>query len=188
MDRPDTKFKPEGEFSVQLRLQGADAEDLKALIEAEIEKSVASAKAVNPAKAKKVRPADPPYKDDDEIPGATLFKFKLLHRIKSKKDGKEYTQSPVVYDSKNNELDPAKIQLGGGSKIRVSFTCHPFFTDLIGAGVTLRFHAVQVVELVKWGKQSPFDAVEGGYTGGFDGSSGEEAEQAADDGASADTF
>lgn len=166
---PDTKFDANGVFTTKLKLEGAEAENLKAAIDAAIDASVKDRQAKDPKK--KIKRADAPYKaetdDDGNETGATLFQFKMNHKGK-RKDGTEFTQKPFIFDAKKAEIVGKRI--GGGSKIRVSYELSPFmnYTPTIGQGVSLRLKAVQVIELREFSGDAAsfgFDEVEGGYEG-----------------------
>lgn len=171
INRPDTKFKNEGEYSVRLRVPTDEAQELIKAINEKYVESQAEAKKANPKKTVKKAPL--PYTDelDDngEKTGNTLFKFTLKAKV-TPKSGEPFTQSPKIFDAKGKLCNP---QIGGGSVLKVSFQIVPYNAP-IGAGVTLRFNAVQVIELVAFigGKDA------GGY--GFGAEDGYDAEDVED--------
>lgn len=83
--------------------------------------------------------ANPPYRLQPG--GAYLFQFKSKPR-------------PVLRDSAGNELTHC-ARIGDGSRIACTYTLEPFTTLDSGAGVQLRLHEVQLIELVAW--QPPAD-------------------------------
>lgn len=144
VERADTKFDKAGVYSVKLRLSSAEGGPIIKMIEHGIDTAVASAKEKNPGK--KVKRADAPYSVDDDS-GDYLINFKLKASGKTK-EGKEFTQKVSVFDAKGKPFLNSKI--GGGSRIRVGFEMGEFYTALIGAGVTLRLRAVQVIDYTEY--------------------------------------
>lgn len=180
---PDTKFNAEGEYKVKLRLspdsvitdaKGKRVADVQSFIDEMMGKALEKAQQENKGKIKE---ADAPYEIDDET-GEVLVNFKLKATGKTR-DGKEFTQKPALFDAKGK---PAEVKgVWGGSKIKVSFEVVPFYTKLIGAGVSLRLKAVQIIELVAGGNGGSADSY------GFGEEEGYEAEdEAADNGFSSD--
>ena len=82
---PDTKFVPDGEYSIRLRLKGESASKLQANIDKAIEKAVAKAVADNPNK--KIKKGTLPYVEvveDGKQTGELDFKFKQKKIIQTK--------------------------------------------------------------------------------------------------------
>lgn len=184
VNKPDTKFNPDGDFSVKLSLTEAEAAPLIEKLEGAAKESFASA--VKENKGKKVKQADLPFKQETDQEGNEtgnlLFNFKLKAKV-TKQDGESYTQRPSIYDAKGKSVDPAKTIVGGGSIIKVAYEIFPFFTALIGAGISLRLKAVQVLELVEYGERS---AKSYGF-GEEEGYSAEDMESDSNFGASSDS-
>lgn len=156
VNTPDTKFKDEGEYRVTLLLKGKEADALKAKIDNAIKTAVVEAKA-NPdnAKHKKViKPADAPYKADTDKEGNetgfTAFNFKAKASGK-KKDGTPWTFKPRVFDVTALPIDLTKVQVWGGSEVKVSYEMALYgiknYSPKVGAGVSLKMAAVQVLVL-----------------------------------------
>jgi ssDNA-binding protein len=158
LNKPDTKFKAEGQYKVGLKLKTDDKLTQKfiAEIDAGMAQAVATARTDNPAKAKKINQcADKPYRaevdDDDNETGFTIFNFKMTASGTSRKTGKPFTLKPALFDAAGEPLD-AETRIGGGSLIRVSYLLNEFFqTTKIGAGVSLQLNGVKVIKLVEWG-------------------------------------
>lgn len=112
-----------------------------------IAKSVEEAKKEPKNKGKKIKPADAPYKTDEEA-GTITFNFKQKAKGKTKQ-GEEFTQQPALFDAQGHPLK-AGVKIGGGSEIKVSFEVVPFYTALVGAGVSLRMKAVQILKLQEY--------------------------------------
>jgi ssDNA-binding protein len=177
--KPDTKFNDAGVWSIKLRLEGKDADKLKKEIDAGIKASLEEArkKEKNPVKAKKIKPADAPYQEDED--GSTLFNFKMTASGISKKTEKPWTRKPAVFDAKGKPLSE-DIRIGAGSVVKVSFEMSPFYTALIGAGVSLRLEGVQVIELVEYtgGTATSYGfEEEEGFSGAGDADADEDADE-----------
>lgn len=174
---PDTQFNADGEYKVKLRLS-PDSKvydekrkaltDIQSFIDEKMEAALEKAQQENKGKIKE---ADAPYTIDEET-GEVLVNFKLKAKGQTR-DGKEFEQKPALFDAKGKPFDGEA--LWGGSRIKVSFEVVPFYTKLIGAGVTLRLKAVQVIELKAGGSGGNADSY------GFGEEEGYEAEDEARD-------
>jgi acyl-CoA-binding protein len=139
----DTKFNPEGQFKVTLVWENGDATDFCSLIDESHKKSIEQAKLQN--KGKSIKTANVPYKlNEDKKVEAT---FKLNAVGKSSKTGNTWTQKPAIFDAKGNPME-LKETIWGGTKGKISFQIVPYYTAMIGAGVSLRLKACQVLDLV----------------------------------------
>lgn len=152
LGEPDTKFKPDGEYSVNVVLSKDDAAELVGVAETSAAKVLAEAKknAKNPAEAKKWETKYLPYKqvEDDQgnETGQVEFKFTMKASGVSKKTGKPWTRKPGVFDSKGKPMDGSKVW--GGSIGKVNFEVQPYAaTPQTGASVKFALNAVQVIEL-----------------------------------------
>lgn len=147
LTKPDTKFNADGEYRVRLRVDGEAAQELIEALEAEAEGSYQAALKEN--KGKKLKRADLPFKEvvDDEgnETGEFEFNFKMKAKLTTKA-GDVIEQKPKLFDAKGKET---KASPYGGSVIKVAFQAVPFYTSLIGAGISLRLRAVQIIELVE---------------------------------------
>lgn len=188
LHEPDTKFKKEGEYSIKLKLSGSEAAELNAIIEQAHEASYEAAKKqIAEAKAKEKNPkkraeikerADLPCKEvyeNDEPTGEYEFNFKMKASGVSQKTGKPWERKPAVFNAKGKPLSAEeKAKVGGGSVVKVSYEITPFYTAALGAGVSLRLEAVQVLELKSFTSR---DANAYGF-GAEEGYEGEEREGA----------
>jgi hypothetical protein len=158
LNTPDTKFKEEGEYSVQLQLSKDSPENQSFINElAKIyEANYKTVSAEN--RGKKIKRMDPPWKDGVDRDGNDLncwdLRIKMPASYMSKQDGKKVEMRPAIFDAK---LNPSKAEVGGGSKIRVNFDVSPFYVPALGAGISLRLRAVQVLELSQRGSRSGTD-------------------------------
>ena len=164
LNSPDTRFDEIGHYKTNLILSGQEAEDLKVKIDAELTKSVALAK--EKAKGKNIKTADAPYlddTDDDGKPtGATIFKFKTKAQITTK-DGKLIPNRVAIFDAKGTPMTDTNVW--SGSEMKVSAELIPYYTAMVGAGVSMRLRAVQITKLVEGGNANAkgygFDEEEG---------------------------
>lgn len=186
LNEPDTKFKPEGEFSVKLRYADDDADALKLVAKLEKMRDEEFAKFIseNPKKKKvaKLAPiAKPELDDEGEETGFFTLNFKMKHKIKTKA-GKTFTLTPDIFDARKNKLTKVP-NIGGGSTLKVSFESGGGF--LVPASnefhLTLRLIGVQIIDLVQFGERTADQH-------GFDdeGEDGYEAEAGSDNDDDAD--
>lgn len=185
----DTKFDKAGVYSTKLALDAsAERDSLVTQLEAALAESEVEAKKKNPGK--KIKVADLPWSsemsgkgEDATETGALLFNFKLKASGKTR-EGVEFTQAPKLYDAKGNLL-PAGTKIGGGSIVKVAFEINKFYTATVGAGVSLRLKAVQVLDLKTWEAASAesygFSSEEGFTADTFAGGFGDNTETPASD-------
>jgi len=150
LTQPDTRFDEIGHYKTNLILSGEEADTLKGAINEELTKSVALAK--EKAKGKNIKTAPTPFEDelDDEgnLTGATIFKFKTKAQITTR-DGKIIPNRVAIFDSKGTPM--ADCNVWSGSEMKVSAELVPYYTAMVGAGVSLRLRAVQITKLVEGG-------------------------------------
>lgn len=162
LDKPDTKFKANGEYRIGVSLprQAPGVQDFLTALEAEYDaaqssdgnKMLADAK-----KGAKIKRADVPWKDEldenDQPTGNVVLNLKMAAKIEKKEAGvvvKSWDQRPDVFDAKGTRIDAGASKVGGGSTVKASFEIMPFYTSLVGAGISLRLRAVQVINLVQF--------------------------------------
>jgi hypothetical protein len=183
LNEPDRRFKAEGEYSVKLRLR-KDAEGvpeflaklqefhktLSAQAQAEGKEAWAKAKAAGkkpkPFNNDIVPPSITDVTDDNDQPtGEVEIKFGMKALVKPK-DGTPWEQRPALFDAKGAPVTPG-TKVGPGSIIRVNFSPVPFFTPLVGSGMSLRLNAVKIIERREWSADASyygFGEEEEGYT------------------------
>jgi len=142
---PDTKFDAGGVYQTKNNVPAAEAQAEIEKIDAAIAAQVKVAQKENPKK--EIKPATTPYKVEED--GSITFNYKMK-AVGKRKDGTMFKRRPRLFDAQGNPA-PAGLRVGGGSLIRVSYEMYPFWTALIGAGVSLRLEAVQVIELKEFG-------------------------------------
>lgn len=168
LNTPDREFVAEGEFKVDLLLDPSEGE-VSAFLD-KLQKYADDAyKAICKEKSKKVKRSVFPWKEEQdretgEPTGKILLRCKMKHQVRPKHSD-PFTQSPKLFDAMGNPMDAV---ISGGSKLKLSLDVVPYYTASIGAGVTCRLKAAQVIELVEYsGADSAathgFTAIEGGY-------------------------
>tara|TARA_S200002703_G_scaffold158622_2_gene169507 strand:- start:1690 stop:2313 length:624 start_codon:yes stop_codon:yes gene_type:complete len=168
LDKPDTKFNPQGDYKLNLVLDKKNAKELMSLVDNEIDKKfVAVSKEV---KGKRVKKADPPYlfemDDDGNETGNIVFKLKQKAEITSK-TGKTINMKVRLFDAKGKPLND--VAVWGGSLVKCAGSLMPYYTPTLGVGVSMKLAACQVIDLVT--SDSSAD------TFGFNEEDGYEAEQ-----------
>lgn len=155
LSKPETKFNPEGVYETKLRLDAVEGGKFAQALEQQHQEWIQKC---SEERGKSVRPAPLPMskvEEDGVETGEYEFKFKL--NAVAGKEGSKWEQRPALFDSKGTPIDPTTVDIGSGSKIAVSFEVAPYFVPALGAGLSLRMRAVQVIELVEFGG-STFDA------------------------------
>lgn len=173
LNDPDTKFDPEGKGHYRVRYKNtAEAlADIMSKIDAAMDMSFENAveqvrEDKGAAAAKRVKRADTPYMEQDD--GTIEINFKMKAAGIRKKDGKPWSRRPAIFDGQGNYIPTDRLpQIGGGTEGKVSFEIGPFYTALVGAGVSLRLNAVQILSLVEYGggtaEEYGFESEDGGY-------------------------
>jgi hypothetical protein len=173
LSKPDTKFNKDGEYSIKLKLDTNDEAAAKFLAtieeareaslpwaKAKLEEKIANAKSpADKGKAKKkiegLSLADSPVKTVvDEDGNDTAFvevRFKCNAQF-TDKDEKVVKTRPALRGPKKEELDPAKVIVGGGSTVKVAALMYPYYSEKDNvSGVAFRLQAVQVIDLKRAG-------------------------------------
>ena len=145
LNDPDREFDPAGLFHTKLRVSGKEAEGFMHEVTQFCDENYQAFCAQKGKK--KLERNDLPWKEDEENPGDFLISFKLKAKIVAR-SGDSWEQRPVILDS---QLKPTKVNIGGGSKIRVSVEVNPYCTPSGTTGVTLWCKTVQVIDLVEYG-------------------------------------
>lgn len=164
LEKPDTKFNPDGDFKVNLRIPVDDAGDLVNMIDGYMEESYEDA--VKQAKKEKkpeasVKRADPPYRVGVDDDGNQFIEFRFkTSSVGKNKEGEVFTKVMRISDKQGNMVPQgANLNIGNGTIMRVKFDIGTYYTQLVGAGVTLYPKAVQIFKLEKY-KFQDFEADE----------------------------
>ena len=158
LNRPDVRFNDYGEYKVTLKVGKQDAQSMVKLIDQAIEDCLAEAE--KEAKGKKIKPAPKPYKiEGDNV----FFKYKMRASGTNKKTNEKFSQRPALFDAKKNPI-PASQSIWGGSLMKVAYQLIPYNSPAIGAGVSARLKAAQIIKLVEGKDQNVFKEEDGFQT------------------------
>lgn len=150
LSTPDTKFNEDGEYRVNLRLSEDDAKPLLKELHSILKEHVED---VKKEKGKsKVKIQDLPYNEvetEGSPTGEVDVKFKLK-AVAGSSDNR-WEQRPALFNNKGERMDPQEVNVGSGSSLKIGFEVFPYYTGSIGAGLSLRMKAVQVLDLVEYG-------------------------------------
>ena len=156
LNKPDVRFSEAGEYKVTLKVAKSDATAMLKLYNSAIEDALKLAEQNH--KGKGIKNAPKPFTEEDNY---VFFKFKMKATGVNQKTKEKFSQRPQLFDAKKNPI-PLSTIIWGGSKMRVAYNLVPYYTPMLGAGVTARLKAVQVIELVE-GKDSNLFSKEDGY-------------------------
>ena len=144
LTQPDTKFNAMGEYKVSLSLTEEEAAPIVAKVNQAMEQAKEQ---IPPGKRPKV--SEPPYYDelDDQgqETGRVIFKFKMKAKVNTK-DGRTIEMSPKLFDAQGTLMNDVD-SIWGGSTLRISADLIPYYVAAVGAGVSMRLKAVQIIEL-----------------------------------------
>ncbi len=148
INKPDTKYKAEGEYSVKVRLPAAEAQELIKAIDAALEENYKT-QCIEQKKKVLKKSSSIPYKevtDDDGNPtGEIEFKFASKASYKDKTSGEVQPRAIPIVDAKKT---PTTAQVWGGTEGKVAYTMYGWYTPALGTGLSLKLKAVQVLTLV----------------------------------------
>ena len=156
LNKPDVRFSEAGEYKVTLKVAKSDATAMLKLYNSAIEDALKLAEQNH--KGKGIKNAPKPFTEEDNY---VFFKFKMKATGVNQKTKEKFSQRPQLFDAKKNPI-PLSTIIWGGSKMRVAFNLVPYYTPMLGAGITARLKAVQVISLVE-GKDSNLFNKEDGY-------------------------
>ena len=151
----NTKFVPEGEYSIDVLIPEEKAEELCEYLESIVDAKLQEEVKANPKKAaglstRSVRVTN--YDQDGNETGELMFRAKLKAKITTR-DGRVFEQKPLVVDAKRNPLD-ADMAIGNGSTVKVAVEPYAYvMASTKQVGVTLRLKGVQVIDLVEYGNK-----------------------------------
>lgn len=149
---PETKFNPEGVYKATAVIDSAEAAALADALDDLLTRHKASLKQQDPSK-KDWKLADLPY-GYEEIDGKPCFVIKTKMKAKGiDRDGRAWSSVPALFDSKGQPVRDRDSLKGmwSGTVAKVNFEACPFYQAALGAGITLRLKAVQIIDLVEGG-------------------------------------
>jgi len=166
LNKPDDRYnpdKPEYKISIIYENEEAASSMLELIKEAQaqaIEAAVTQAADEAKKRGKKfneerfranLKLAQLPIKeelDEDGDPTGRIIVGPFKMRAKgTTKDGREWERQCPVFDGAGKPIDTEKVSIWGGSIVNVCFYIDTFYTAGLGAGVSLKLEAVQVLEL-----------------------------------------
>lgn len=161
---PDTKFNPDGEYSVEIIFEGDTAVQVVEQLNQFLEVSREEAKkqlANKPAKLKTLQ-VMLPYEELEDGSIKIRIRKPALYRAQ---DGTVFERKIIVVDSKVKPIDPREVT--NGSLIRAEIRVKPFyFPPSNSYGVSLK--DLRGVQLIKKAESSfgavSFEPFEDGYT------------------------
>lgn len=162
---PDTKFDMDGVYSTKLLISpeeaGAFINEIQGIYDANLEYQAE----LNNKTLKALKRGPLPFsKETDhetgEETGMIEFNFKLKAKVTSKRTGITTEKSPLVVDRYGK---PFVGTADGGSILRVSCEVYGWYTASLGAGVSLKMLAVQVLEARVFSGAAPATAADAGF-------------------------
>lgn len=185
LNKPDTKFKTDGEYSVKVKIGSEGGEALKEKLQPIAEKAFEEAKAkikeslegLKGAKLVKAKesleklalnalPVQPEYDDDGNETGNYIVIAKMPAVKKDKDTGKTTKRRPDIVDSKGKVLENVPLIYGGTEGVVKAFIMPYFNAATATAGASLRLNAVQIIKLVSsGGGDHGFSKVDDGFSG-----------------------
>ena len=144
---PDTKFDPEGVYRLKLAVPATEA---AAVVEG-LETKWAEILSTNEAGVTKE--STKPW-SLDEATNEFLLSFKMK-AVVTTREGETWKQRPSIFDAAG--LPCTDLKIGGGTMGRVSYEIIPYANAAIGAGLSLRLKAVQIIDLVEFGSADAGD-------------------------------
>ena len=159
LNKPDTKFSPDGDYKVTLKVAAEDAASLMQELDGILQEYKAEASKQDPKIARMT--ISPPYEEevDDQgnLTGNYLFKFKQK-AVLNMKDGRTVDVKIAMLDASRT---PTDVLVGGGSEIKIAATVYPYAMNTTKTvGLSLRPYAVQILKLVKVGGGAAADVFE----------------------------
>jgi hypothetical protein len=156
LNKPDTKFSPDGDYKVTLKVAAEKAAPLIKELDDILEEYKAEAVKKDPKIARMT--INPPYEEEEDdqgnLTGNYLFKFKQKAVI-NMKDGRSVDVKVALLDASRT---PTDVLVGGGSEIKIAATVYPYAMNSTKTiGLSLRPYAVQILQLVKVGAGSAAD-------------------------------
>lgn len=148
---PETKFNPEGAFKVTALIDPRDADEVATALDGLLDRHKESLKAQAPTQ--KFKLADLPW-TYEEVDGTPYFIVKAKMKASGvDRDGRRWNRAPALFAANGSAVTDREALKGmwSGTTGRVSFEACPFYQATIGAGITLRLKAVQIISLVQSG-------------------------------------
>ena len=179
---PDYKFDANGTFSIMVIVGNKDdkgnicilpefeslVKDINATLTDAFNETVELLKGAKKSSLSEVSPIREEEDADGNPTGVMYMRFKMTHKVTSKKDGKQYLLKPKLVDSKNVEIKSPNFLIGNDSVCRIQGELSPYYkADNNTVGLSCRLQAVQLNKLVEYNAVAfDEDEDEDGYTTG----------------------
>lgn len=176
LNTPDTKFKEEGEYKVDLVMDKVEDAQFLGALKNRAEKALEEAKVKLKEKNKINKlnnislytPFEEIFDEEGNSTGTVKVKFKSKAQFK-RNDGTVVNLSPDLFDAKGKPINRDEVIIYSGSELRCNFTPSNFYNPAGNlAGVSLRLNAVQVIELSEGNSAQAssygFGAVDDGFS------------------------
>jgi hypothetical protein len=147
LNRPDTKFSPDGDFKVTLKVGAEEAAPLIEKLDEALAKYQEQQAKADPkiGRYSTITPYEEEMDDQGNLTGNYLFKFKQKAVINTK-DGRTIDMKVALVDASRT---PTTVNVGGGSEIKIAATVFPYAMNTTkSVGLSLRPSAVQILSLV----------------------------------------
>jgi len=147
---PDTKFDPNGYYSISVLVPEEEAQEMCEHLDGLAKKKLAEE--IKEKKRKDLtlkKPYEKATDKDGNETGDIEFKSKVKAKFQSR-DGKWFTQKPLVVDSKRTPMTKDTL-IGNGSTVKIAFEPVPYtMMSTKTTSVSLRLKGVQVINLVEY--------------------------------------
>ena len=148
LNTPDTKFNPDGEYKVNLRIPTEEAEPLMGQIRGWLEEYKVDQIKKDPKLSRFgiSYPYEEEIDDQGNLTGFTIFKFKQKAKIQTR-DGSVLSMKVALFDAKRN---PTTVRVGGGSVLKVHALALPYAMNSTKLfGMSLKPMSVQIINLTE---------------------------------------
>lgn len=150
---PSTKFNERGVYDVTMILTPGNPEHQRFIEHIEREYQNAYNAMCKEQGKPKLKKADSPLTPVTTADGMETGDFKIKAKLTASgetKDGRRFERKPALFDVHGKPWKGSVI--GNGSMLRVAMRPNPFYVPALGAGLSLRLEAVQVIEAREGGK------------------------------------
>ena len=177
LETPDFEYNSAGDWKVKVFMDPSkdDVQAMCATMDALLEKAMEyftdAAKTKKDKKA--VRPSEnTPYyneTDDDDEPTGRIYINPKSIASGTTAEGEEWKRHMPIFDAQGVKVTE-KLNIGSGTKMRVSLLLRAYYNKQSGVGVSLRLVAVQIIDLKQFGggvqtaEDAGFGKVEGGFS------------------------
>lgn len=145
LNQPNTKFNEAGEYEATIVLDPKNAEHEAFMSLLDTMYSDAVDAMATEHKKPKIKKADSPVRPLTDKDGNDLGQFKVKFKLAASgetKDGRKFERKPALFGTDGR---PFSGVIGHNSEIRVAFRPSAYFVPSVGAGLSLRLEAVQVL-------------------------------------------